>query len=135
MSDPIRIDIGICTFRRPQLEQTLRSLAGLHVPAGVALRVVVADNDSAPSARALVYGLAAGLPFEIIYVHCPASNISLARNACLEAAGGDFLIFMDDDQEVASGDWLTEFLSVANATRADVVLGPVLAVYGEEAPR
>jgi succinoglycan biosynthesis protein ExoM len=135
MTDPIRIDVGICTFRRPQLEQTLRSLAGLHVPAGVALRVVVADNDSAPSARALVYALAAGLPFEIVYVHCPASNISLARNACLEAAGGDFLIFMDDDQEIVSSDWLTEFLSVANATRADVVLGPVLAVYGEDAPR
>ena len=135
MTGPVRIDIGVCTFRRPQLEQTLRSLADLQVPAGVALRVVVADNDSAPSARALVYAMAAGLPFEIRYIHCPASNISLARNACLEAAGGDFLIFMDDDQEVVSSDWLTEFLSVANATRADAVLGPVLAVYGEAAPR
>jgi succinoglycan biosynthesis protein ExoM len=135
MTGPIRIDVGVCTFRRPQLEQTLRSLGGLHVPAGVVLRVIVADNDSAPSARTLVYGLAAALPFEIRYVHCPASNISLARNACLEAANGDFLIFMDDDQEVVSSDWLTEFLSVANATRADAVLGPVLAVYGEEAPR
>jgi succinoglycan biosynthesis protein ExoM len=135
MSNLIRIDVGICTFRRPQLEQTLRSLGRLHVPAGVALRVIVADNDSAPSARALVYALAANLPFEIRYIHCPASNISLARNACLEAAGGDFMIFMDDDQEVVSGDWLTEFLSVANATRADAVLGPVLAVYEEGAPR
>lgn len=135
MTDPIRIDVAICTFRRPQLEQTLRSLGRLHVPAGVVLQVIVADNDSAPSARALVYGMAAGLPFDIRYVHCPASNISLARNACLEAAGGDFLIFMDDDQEIVSSDWLTEFLSVANATRADVVLGPVLAVYGEGASR
>ena len=108
MNDPVRIDIGICTFRRPQLEQTLRSLAGLHVPAGVALRIVVADNDSTQSARATVQALAAHLPFEIRYVHCPASNISLARNACLEAASGDFLIYMDDDQEVASSDWLTE---------------------------
>ena len=131
----VRIDIGICTFRRPQVEQTLRSLGCLHVPAGVALRVIVADNDAAPSARALIYALATGLPFEICYVHCPAFNISIARNACLEAAGGDFLIFMDDDQEVVSGDWLTEFLSVANATRADAVLGPVLAVYDEDAPR
>ncbi len=131
----MRIDIGICTFRRPQLEQTLRSLGCLHVPAGVALRVIVADNDTVPSARALVYAVAASQPVEICYIHCPASNISLARNACLEAAGGDFLIFMDDDQEVVSSDWLTEFLSVANATRADAVLGPVLAVYGEDSPR
>jgi succinoglycan biosynthesis protein ExoM len=135
MNDRVRIDIGICTFRRPRLEQTLRSLAGLHVPAEAMLRIVVADNDAAPSARALVYALAASLPFEIRYVHCPASNISLARNACLEATNGDFLIFMDDDQEVVSSDWLTELLSAANASGADVVLGPVLAIYGEGAPR
>ena len=80
MTDPIRIDVGICTFRRPQLEQTLRSLGRLHVPAGVVLQVIVADNDSAPSARALVHGMAADLPFEIRYVHCPASNISLVMS-------------------------------------------------------
>ncbi len=135
MNSSVRIDIGICTYRRTELEQTLRSLAGLQVPPGVTVRIVVADNDSAPSARTLVYGMAGGLPFEIRYIHCPASNISLARNACLEAANGDFLIFMDDDQQVVSGDWLTELLSVANASGADAVLGPVLAVYDEEAPR
>jgi len=135
MNRAVRIDIGICTFRRPQLEQTLRSLAELQVPPQIGLRVIVADNDSAPSARALVYALAAGLPFEMLYVHCPASNISLARNACLEAANGDFLIFMDDDQEIVSSDWLTEFLSVANATGADAVLAPVLAIYDDAAPR
>lgn len=135
MTAPIRIDIGVCTFRRPQLERTLRSLAALRVPRGATLRIVVADNDAVPSARALVHAVAAGLPLEIRYIHCPASNISLARNACLEAAAGDFLIFMDDDQEVASSDWLLEMLAVAAASRADVVLGPVLAVYGEKAPR
>ncbi len=130
-----RIDVCVCTYRRPHLEQTLRSLAGLQVPPQIGLRVIVADNDSVPSARALVYALAAGLPFEMLYVHCPASNISLARNACLEAANGDFLIFMDDDQEVVSSDWLTEFLSVANASGADAVLAPVLAIYDAAAPR
>ncbi len=135
MNAPIRVDIGICTFRRPQLEQTLRSLSSLRLPPGVTVRIVVADNDSSPSARTLVYAMAAGLPFEIRYVHCPASNISLARNACLEAASGDFLIFMDDDQEVVSDGWLTEMLAAADASGADVVLGPVLAVYGEGAPR
>src|SRR5690606_16787884 len=79
--------------------------------------------------------LAAGLPFEMLYIHCPASNISLARNACLEAANGDFLVFMDDDQEIVSSDWLTEFLSVANASGADAVLAPVLAIYDDAAPR
>lgn len=132
---PTRIDIAICTYRRPQIEQTLRSLADLRLPPATTVRIIVADNDSEPSARTLVYAIAATLPFEIRYIHCPASNISLARNACLDAASGDFLIFMDDDQEVVSDDWLTEILVAAGSTGADVVLGPVLAVYGDDAPR
>jgi succinoglycan biosynthesis protein ExoM len=131
----VAVDIGICTYRRPQLEQTLRSLGALRLPPGVAVRIMVADNDSEPSARALVYAMASTLPLEIRYIHCPASNISLARNACLDAAAGDFLIFMDDDQEVVSPDWLIELLSAADASGADVVLGPVLAVYDAAAPR
>jgi succinoglycan biosynthesis protein ExoM len=128
-----RIDIGVCTYRRPQLERTLRSLGALELPPQTAVRVIVADNDAVPSARRLVYAAAAELPFEILYVHCPASNISLARNACLEAANGDFLAFVDDDEEV-SKNWLAELLSAAVASGADAVLGPVRAVYRDEAP-
>ena len=46
-----------------------------------------------------------------------------------------FLIFLDDDQEVVSADWLAELLTAANASGADVVLGPVLAVYDGAAAR
>lgn len=127
------VDIGVCTFRRPHLEQTLRSLGELEVPAGVSMRVIVADNDATPSARALVKRLASGLPFEIAYVHCPASNISLARNACLDNAKGEWLAFIDDDS-TASSIWLAELLKTAEASGADVVLGPVRAVYTDAAP-
>lgn len=128
-----RIDIGVCTYRRPYLERALRSLGALRLPPETTVRIIVADNDSMPSARRLVYAAAGWLPFEIRYVHCPASNISLARNACLEASSGDFLAFVDDDEEV-SPDWLVELLAAARASDADVVLGPVRAVYREDAP-
>ena len=52
-----RVDIGVCTFRRPELERTLRSLADLEVPEAVAVRIIVADNDAMPSARPLVDSL------------------------------------------------------------------------------
>lgn len=128
-----RIDIGVCTFRRAELEDTLRSLGALHVPDGISLRAIVADNDVEPSARSLVYALAGELPLDIAYVHCPAANISLARNACLESSNGEFLVFIDDDS-VASPEWLTELLKVADESGADAVLGPVHAIYGSGAP-
>ena len=39
-----RIDVLLCTFRRPDVHDTLRSLEALALPAGVDLRIVVVDN-------------------------------------------------------------------------------------------
>ncbi|SMF09958.1 succinoglycan biosynthesis protein ExoM [Xaviernesmea oryzae] len=128
---PIRIDIGICTYRRPELQATLRSLFALTVPADAELRLIVADNDAGPSARDLVESLRERSPFEIHYVHCPKSNISIARNACLAECDADYLAFIDDD-ETAEPQWLSELLAQAKRTGADAVLGPVRAVYGSE---
>ncbi|MGK6311586.1 glycosyltransferase [Neorhizobium sp. DT-125] len=126
---PIRIDIGICTYRRPELLATLESLFSLTVPSGAELRLIVADNDAVPSARDLVESLRERSPFEIRYVHCPKSNISIARNACLAECDADYLAFIDDD-ETAEPQWLSELLAQAQRTGADAVLGPVRAVYG-----
>ncbi|SIQ11190.1 succinoglycan biosynthesis protein ExoM [Rhizobium sp. RU35A] len=129
----VYVDIGICTFRRPELEDTLLSLFAQVVPAGTRLRLIVADNDAVPSAKARVEALRARSPFTIFYVHCPKANISIARNACLAASDADYLAFIDDD-ETASPEWLSELLATAFSTGADAVLGPVDAVYDETAP-
>jgi succinoglycan biosynthesis protein ExoM len=132
-SGKLQVDIGICTYRRVELEDTLRSVAGLKVPEGVAVKVIVADNDTTPSAKDRVDRLRAEIPFEILYIHCPASNISIARNACLDNGSGDFLAYLDDDS-TCSAEWLSELLGVAERTAADAVLGPVRAYYSDVAP-
>ncbi|MGT2446601.1 glycosyltransferase [Ensifer adhaerens] len=128
-----QIDIAVCTFRRPELAETLHSLALITVPAGVAIRIIVADNDVTPSAQALVNQMRPTMPCEILYVHCPASNISIARNACLDNSTGHYLAFVDDDETV-SRTWLVQLLDTALTTGADVVLGPVRAEYTLSAP-
>ena len=122
--------IGICTFRREALEQTLASIAGQR--AGP-IRVVVADNDETPAAEARIRAAGARLGLDLDYRHAPARNISVARNACLEAAGADWLLFIDDD-ELAEPGWLAAMEREAAHGRWDVVLGPVDAVYSEAAP-
>jgi succinoglycan biosynthesis protein ExoM len=133
MTQALRIDIAVCTYRRPQLAETLCSLGALVVPDGVTLRLIVADNDAQPSAEGIVRDMAGRLPFPVAYVHCPASNISLARNACLDHAEADWLAFIDDDCS-ASPHWLAALVAKARATGADAVLGPVEAIYGDGAP-
>ena len=132
MSAP-SVDICICTYRRPYLEQTLASVAAIATN-GARIRVIVSDNDTTPSAGSMVAALAADFPFPIHYVHSPASNISIARNACLDAAEADFIAFVDDD-ELVTEYWLTALLEAAEAEKADVVLGPVEAIYGDDAPQ
>lgn len=131
---PVKVDIGICTYRRPMVVDTLLSLFRLDVPEGVSVRLIVADNDAEPSARELIDALRERSPFAIQYVHCPKSNISIARNACLSVCEADFLAFIDDD-ETAPANWLSELLKTAQETQADAVLGPVTALYGNDVPR
>jgi succinoglycan biosynthesis protein ExoM len=122
--------IGVCTFRRDALDRTLESIA--RQEAGP-IRVIVADNDETPAAEARIRALCQRHGLDLDYRHAPARNISIARNACLEAAGGDWLLFIDDD-ELAEPGWLAAMAREAARGRWDVVLGPVDAVYSEAAP-
>lgn len=132
-----RIDVCICTFRRPAVGTAMASVAAQDLPEGARLRIVVVDNDEVPSAKARVDAFAAGAGVAVAYVHAPARNISVARNAGIAAAragGADFLAFLDDDEEAAKG-WLMLLLARADETGADAVFGPALAVYPPDAPR
>ncbi len=128
----VSVDICICTFRRPFLAQTLRSVAALVIE-DVTLRIIIADNDTTASARDLVDTARQGFPWPITYLHAPAANICIARNACLDAASADYIAFIDDDETV-SPQWLSELLTKAQTTDADAVLGPVRAVYDPATP-
>jgi succinoglycan biosynthesis protein ExoM len=127
------VDVAVCTYRRPSLEATLRSLACQALPPGLKIRVIVADNDETASARALVERVMSEVGLDYTYVHAPARNISVARNACLATASAPLLAFIDDDEE-ASPTWLANLLQRLNEDDADVVLGPVRAIYQEDAP-
>ncbi|WP_296479167.1 glycosyltransferase [Roseinatronobacter sp.] len=131
MTGPIHIDVCICTFRRDSVTEAIRSVAAQVLPKDVTLRLVVADNDDAPSAKGRVLHSGAEMP--IIYVHAPARNISIARNACLEAAQGEFVAFLDDD-ETAPPDWIATLWSCLQDSGADAVFGPARAVYPPDAP-
>lgn len=129
-----RVDVLVCTFRRPSLAATLRSVAAQALPDGTALRIVVADNDATPSSRGAVEAVAQTLPVPVLYRHAPERNISIARNACLDAAEADWVGFIDDD-ETADPGWLATLLRRAEETGADAIFGPALAEYPPQAPR
>ena len=123
----MRVSIVIPTQRRPQpLERALRSAFAQTGVDAQTIELIVADNDAAPSAQALVEHLSAGAPFYVRYVHEPRSGVSNARNAAMAVVRGDFVAFLDDDEEATSG-WLAALLGTQATFDADVVFGPVEA--------
>ena len=129
----INVTVGVCTFRRASLFDTLESLACQTLRSDVRLRVIVADNDDSAVLQGKLDQFAARRSLDITYVHAPCRNISIARNACLENTQTDFLLFIDDD-EVAQVDWVMNLLGAAELRNAAVVFGPAHAVYPPDAP-
>ena len=128
MTTPSTLTVGICTFRRESLTDAVASLAGQTLRPDL---VLVADNDETDSARARTGSAAARYGLDIRYVHAPARNLSVARNACLDGAGR-YLAFLDDD-ETAPSNWLAE-LTKALPEGSAGVSGPSRAIYPESAP-
>jgi len=127
------IDICICSHRRPEIVETL---AGVSRQSGVdprRIRVIVADNTVSGESRRLAALAAEEFRLDLHYVHAPANNISIARNACLDAARGQWIAFLDDD-ELPSPVWLSALLAEAARGNWQAVLGPVSAIYPDDLP-
>ena len=119
------ISICVCTYKRPLLQSTLRSLMQQAVPCGWAIEVVIIDNDSEGSARTMVERFALETPFPTRYAIESRKGLSYARNRALDLAEGDWLAWLDDDER-ADRDWLAKLINTAQQYAADAVVGVVL---------
>lgn len=123
-SKPVKILLGICTFRRPKmLEACLASVLRMDVPEGVSLSVAVVDNECADATRHVVE--AAGAVFT--YLPAPQRGISFARNVLLdhaEAVEPEWIAFIDDDQVVPT-DWLARMIESQQRHDSDVIRSAV----------
>jgi succinoglycan biosynthesis protein ExoM len=129
----IQISICVCTYRRPGVVDTVRSLFAQAGLSHSDHEIIVADDDPELSARTPILELAENSPIEVRYVTSGARNISICRNICLQAARGVWVAFIDDDQ-IAEPTWLQEMISTANEFGADAVKCYVRAVYPPETP-
>jgi glycosyltransferase involved in cell wall biosynthesis len=107
--------------RRPLVERTLRSLE-IQRDAGE-FEVVVVDDGADPGLGDHLAGL--GLGVELRVVHLPENRgRSAARNAGIDAARGDVVVFLDSDMEVVTG-FLAAHRAAHDGPHA-VVLGNIL---------
>lgn len=130
---PTLICVCLCTYRRPQLAQTLASIAAQQLPRDYEVAISIADNDPKGSGKAIVDRFRQQTTLDISYQIQPVKNIALTRNASVSNAKGDWLAFIDDD-EVADNDWLASLLACAAKYDADAVVGQVNTIYPAQTP-
>ena len=139
MNDPNLGAHSICivipTFRRPDgLNKAIQSIF-LQDIMNPAIRILVVDNNPNPVERIRIDQLSKRFEHQIEYVHEPRAGVSNARNAGLRIAKTSrYIAFLDDDM-VASTQWLSSLLKVAEQFEAGIVFGPTFAVMpNEDAP-
>lgn len=89
----------------------------------MAIRIVVVDNDIAESARNVVKRYATMSEVPIHYETEPVQNIALARTRALTACSGDYVAFIDSDDEEATPKWLQHLLDAIRDFRQTWYLG------------
>ncbi|MDD9815873.1 MAG: glycosyltransferase [Gammaproteobacteria bacterium] len=116
--------IGVPTCGWPvMLAACLESIGRMAFPADAEVRLAVADNDAAESARKVVEEFARRAPLPVDYSVCPERGLSNIRNHLLDralAAGADILDCVDDDCTVGKT-WLADAFAAIKKTGADAV--------------
>ncbi|HEX2256967.1 MAG TPA: glycosyltransferase [Afifellaceae bacterium] len=124
----------IPTFNRAEmLEIALRTVGALRRPRGWRIEVLVMDNNSQDRTAAVVASLQDAFPFPLRRVIEPKQGLNHARNRGMQEAGGDWLVYLDDDIRMASG-WLEAFADAVQRLEPDAVVGPVLPWFEGEVP-
>lgn len=127
----MRYTILIATYNRAEyLRDTLRDLARQQSPDP--WEVVIVDNNSTDTTRAVVEQEARTFPVDLRYIFEPVQGKPAALNTGLAASRGEIICFIDDDMR-AEPDWLRLTGEAFDRFGCDYVGGKVLPIW--EGPR
>ncbi len=133
-----KINICVCTYKRPQLlNKCLSSLSEINLPENADVFVTIIDNDLEESARPIVENKSPSFPVQLNYKHEKQRGIPFARNRAIfetERLGGDYLVFIDDD-EWAESEWLVKLYDYCRQYGGEIVVsGVVVSDIPEKTP-
>ncbi|MES2072215.1 MAG: glycosyltransferase family 2 protein [Pseudomonadota bacterium] len=131
----ISLDLVIPTYNRPDLlALTLNSVAQASVPADMALRVIVADNNSTPERQEANKAAIAKSPLSnIVYLSERRQGRSWALNTGIQESSADYVGFIDDDEKM-DVNWLEVIAVYLREARIDYIGGPCKPDWAAQAP-
>ncbi len=102
------ISVVLTTFRRPTLlGRALSSVLKQALPEGVQLEVIVSDDDdqgsAMPALPEALQGCAAAVSCRYLKRGAEPGGVAGSRNRALQAAQGEWVLFLDDDDALLPG--------------------------------
>lgn len=129
------VSIVMPTLNRPQpLRRALESLRQQRLHSDIRIEIIVVDNSSDRSALWVSEDVSlTTVERPVHYVSEPRPGVANARNAGIAHARGEWIAFLDDDEE-AEADWIARHIETIRSSGADASFGPVRAVAEEGQP-
>ena len=129
----MNISVIICTYNNcDRLKITLKSFCRLNRPEGVEWELIAVNNNSTDDTDLVIQSFTDRLP--LVCVHEPEQGLSRARNAGLDVAKGELIIFTDDDVK-PNPDWLTAYWEAyQERTEGYYFGGPIESEFEGEPP-
>ncbi|MEP7088232.1 MAG: glycosyltransferase [Gemmatimonadota bacterium] len=130
----MRASVAICTRNRcAALAQTLRALTEVVAQSSLALDLIVVDNGSTDDTPRTIASFNASLPLRTIVEQ--RIGLSHARNAVIDLARGDYIVWIDDDV-IVDPDWLRAYGDAFRAwPDAAFFGGPIVPDFAGTPPR
>jgi len=126
------VSVAICTWNRAKLlDQTLTQMRKLRIPEGLEWELLVVNNNCTDKTDEVLSSHSTALPLRR-YLE-PKQGHSNARNCAIAHAGGDLLLWTDDDVLV-SDNWLTEYLEAARTYPDAAFFGGPVRPWWETPP-
>lgn len=106
-----------------QVERAVKSVEGQ----GVSCEMIIVDDGSQDTLPNQLDQLASLYPF-LKVIHKPNGGVSSARNVAIAQCGGDYVFFLDADDEIEEGA-LAASQTLLEANECDAVYGNMLLIF------
>jgi glucosyl-dolichyl phosphate glucuronosyltransferase len=130
----MKISVIVSTYNRADiLRTTLETLSNLVVPVDLTWELLIVDNNSTDSTRAVVQHFAQTANFPVRYLFEEVQGKSAALNRAVGEARGEIIAFTDDDV-VADPHWLSNLERTFDECDCSAVGGRVVPLWGHAKP-
>jgi len=128
----VELTVAICTWNRAALlTKTLENMLNLKSDSSFSWELLIVNNNCTDGTDTVIQSFVDRLPIKRIFE--PKPGLSNARNAAVRNAGGDYIIWTDDDVLVDSN-WLLAYVEAFHKYPDAVVFGGPVVPWFEGVP-